>query len=60
MNLLATAAVIGAIGVAIYGYGLFRGFANWDDWAWSMVIKNTGFIVMIVSLTLLIVWWVQP
>ena len=60
MTILSIALWIGASGILLYGWGFYRGFQNWDDWALSMVIKNAGFTVIIVSLVLLIVWWVKP
>ena len=60
MSLVAVTSLIGLPGISIYGYGFFRGWGNWDDWAASIVIKTTGFILIVVSLTLFIVYWVQP
>jgi uncharacterized membrane protein YphA (DoxX/SURF4 family) len=60
MRLVLLASIFMAVGCVIYGWGFYRGFANWDDWAASMVIKQTGFVVIVVSLIMFIVWWVYP
>jgi hypothetical protein len=60
MSLVVVASLIGLAGISIYTYAFFRGWDNWDDWAFSMVLKNAGFVVIVISLTLFIVWYVQP
>lgn len=57
--MLTVAIWIGVVGIAIHVYGFFRGLGSWDAWAESMVIKSAGFVVIVISLTLLTVWWVQ-
>ena len=53
------ALVLIALGITTLIYGAYRGFRNWDDWAWSLTLWPLGIGFILAGVIVAVITWLQ-